>query len=289
MSPQVSVVQELLEEIGFPEYVQRFLDMGYDRRVVSLLFKIREFIRQDKVAQTLRFSSANGVGSEISPSSECICRCHEGTQQLSLLANISLASTSRNIHSLNESGEPSTSEDSDSRYRKRAYLSHRSKKPRTDLPVTDNSSGFISTVSSSQDADVSEFEDGSDSPTSSEPPPKKRKYCRRPKPDPNAPKHPLNAYVLFCRELRQKGENLSGEFGARSKSCSELWRALEPHDQQKYEEASRKQREWYRKAMASYKKTPDYIEYQEYLKTFQETVPNAKPRPGRPGRKEKNN
>ncbi|KAJ1658474.1 hypothetical protein IWQ61_002296 [Dispira simplex] len=199
MSPQVTLVKELLEQIGFPEYVQRFLDMGYDRRV--------------------------------------------------------------------------------------AYHSRHNKEPRSESPVISSSLGLPSTVSSSQDADISDFEDTDGSPTSSEPPRKKRKYCRRPKPDPNAPKHPLNAYVLFCRDLCQRGEKLSRDFGARSKSCSELWRALKPHDQQKYEEASRKQRERYKKAMESYRKTSQYTEYQKYVKTFQETVPNAKPRPGRPGRK----
>ncbi|KAG0360477.1 Non-histone chromosomal protein 6 [Podila minutissima] len=55
--------------------------------------------------------------------------------------------------------------------------------------------------------------------------PKKKK--RRAKKDPNAPKNPLSAYLLFCEEWREKvrAEHPDASFGTIGKLLGEQWRS----------------------------------------------------------------
>ncbi|KAF9123709.1 Non-histone chromosomal protein 6 [Mortierella sp. 14UC] len=55
--------------------------------------------------------------------------------------------------------------------------------------------------------------------------PKKRK--RKAKKDPNAPKNPMSAYLLFCEEWREKvkAQNPNSSFGELGRLLGEQWRA----------------------------------------------------------------
>ncbi|KAG0005588.1 Non-histone chromosomal protein 6 [Modicella reniformis] len=64
--------------------------------------------------------------------------------------------------------------------------------------------------------------------------PKKRK--RKAKKDPNAPKNPMSAYLLFCEEWREKvkAANPDSSFGELGRILGEKWRAYTDDEKSPY-------------------------------------------------------
>ncbi|KAI9652495.1 MAG: hypothetical protein M1831_006764 [Alyxoria varia] len=118
----------------------------------------------------------------------------------------------------------------------------------------------------------------------------KRKYKRHPKvrdspaveeiltrtfadwsqPDLNAPERPASAYVLFSNHVREEYQNVEVSFTAMAKIVGEKWQTLESEDRAKFEHRAAADKEQYRTALAEYKKTPEFAEYQEYVKVFKQ-------------------
>ncbi|RCI15537.1 hypothetical protein L249_3577 [Ophiocordyceps polyrhachis-furcata BCC 54312] len=98
----------------------------------------------------------------------------------------------------------------------------------------------------------------------------KRKYRRHPKPDENAPERPPSAYVLFSNKMREdlKSHNLS--FTEIAKLVGENWQGLPPAEKESYESQANAAKEKYHASLASYKKTPEYRKYLQYLHDFKE-------------------
>ncbi|KAK3185322.1 hypothetical protein K4F52_005824 [Lecanicillium sp. MT-2017a] len=98
----------------------------------------------------------------------------------------------------------------------------------------------------------------------------KRKYRRHPKPDENAPERPPSAYVLFSNKMREdlKSQNLT--FTEIAKLVGENWQSLDPAERESYESQANAAKTKYKKDMATYKKTPEYKKYQQYLQEFKE-------------------
>ncbi|KAL2165163.1 hypothetical protein VTH06DRAFT_459 [Thermothelomyces fergusii] len=96
----------------------------------------------------------------------------------------------------------------------------------------------------------------------------KRKYRRHPKPDENAPERPPSAYVLFSNKMREelKGRNLS--FTEIAKLVGENWQNLTAAEKEPYEAQAQAIKEKYLADLAEYKKTPQYSQYQAYLREF---------------------
>ncbi|KAB2568618.1 High mobility group B protein 13 [Lasiodiplodia theobromae] len=96
----------------------------------------------------------------------------------------------------------------------------------------------------------------------------KRKCRRRPKPDENAPERPASAYVIFSNQMREslKGQELS--FTEVAKLVGERWQTLSPGAREARERQAAAAKEKYYAELAEYKKTSEYIQYQEYLAEF---------------------
>ncbi|KAF4581011.1 high-mobility group 20A [Ophiocordyceps camponoti-floridani] len=98
----------------------------------------------------------------------------------------------------------------------------------------------------------------------------KRKYRRHPKPDENAPERPPSAYVLFSNKMREdlKSHNLT--FTEIAKLVGENWQNLPSAEKESYESQANAAKEKYHASLASYKKTPEYRKYLQYLHDFKE-------------------
>lgn len=78
---------------------------------------------------------------------------------------------------------------------------------------------------------------------------KKIGKAKKPK-DPNAPKKPKNAYILFCDQKREslkssfKGAELMKELGAQ-------WKILPEEDKKVFEEKAKEEKQNYQKALAA--------------------------------------
>ncbi|AEO53511.1 hypothetical protein MYCTH_2294934 [Thermothelomyces thermophilus ATCC 42464] len=96
----------------------------------------------------------------------------------------------------------------------------------------------------------------------------KRKYRRHPKPDENAPERPPSAYVLFSNKMREelKGRNLS--FAEIAKLVGENWQNLSAAEKEPFEARAQAIKDKYLADLAEYKKTPQYSQYQAYLREF---------------------
>ncbi|KAL2199255.1 hypothetical protein P885DRAFT_30678 [Corynascus similis CBS 632.67] len=96
----------------------------------------------------------------------------------------------------------------------------------------------------------------------------KRKYRRHPKPDENAPERPPSAYVLFSNKMREelKGRNLT--FTEIAKLVGENWQNLTAAEKEPFESQAQAIKDKYLADLAEYKKTPEYSQYQAYLREF---------------------
>ncbi|KAI9496736.1 high mobility group box domain-containing protein [Zychaea mexicana] len=98
----------------------------------------------------------------------------------------------------------------------------------------------------------------------------KRKYRRRPKPDKNAPNKPPSAYVMFSNHIRAEMKDQSMGFAEISKTIGEQWKTLSPEKKHFYELTAMQAKDAYLVEMQQYCRTPEYRQYQEYLKNFKE-------------------
>ncbi|KAJ1980760.1 hypothetical protein H4R34_002342 [Dimargaris verticillata] len=110
----------------------------------------------------------------------------------------------------------------------------------------------------------------------------RRSYRRYPKEDVHAPKKPRNAYLTFITEHRSRVKEPDMSFGATAKILGKMWQELDPLMRQHYLDRYDAELKDYERAMAQYKQTPQYQQYQTYYDTFMRTEKKA-PRPvGRP-------
>ncbi|ROT36832.1 hypothetical protein SODALDRAFT_361656 [Sodiomyces alkalinus F11] len=93
---------------------------------------------------------------------------------------------------------------------------------------------------------------------------------RQESPDENAPERPPSAYVLFSNKMRDdlKGRNLT--FTEIAKLVGEHWQSLSPAEKEPYETKAMNAKDKYNKALAEYKKTPEYRKYAQYLLEFKQ-------------------
>ncbi|KAJ9050828.1 hypothetical protein DSO57_1010622 [Entomophthora muscae] len=96
----------------------------------------------------------------------------------------------------------------------------------------------------------------------------KRRYRRHPKPDPNAPRKPQTAYIMFSNSIRSGGAYKHMSFTQSAQQVAEIWRTLAPHLRQPYLDRAEHERGVYREQIARYKLTPEYRDYQNYLRRF---------------------
>lgn len=82
------------------------------------------------------------------------------------------------------------------------------------------------------------------------------KKSKRSKKDPNAPKRPLSAFLLFSQEHRPdlQKEHPTESIGEISKRIGKMWSKIKPSEKKKFEEEAAKLKEAYEKKMAKYKK-----------------------------------
>jgi hypothetical protein len=85
---------------------------------------------------------------------------------------------------------------------------------------------------------------------------------RRRRKDPNAPKQPLTAYVIFSNEVRDQviNENPDANFGEIGKIIGAKWRALVPDDRKPYEEKANIERERYNRDLEDYRRSQGIYE-----------------------------
>uniref|UniRef100_A0A0G4HNL6 HMG box domain-containing protein n=1 Tax=Chromera velia CCMP2878 TaxID=1169474 RepID=A0A0G4HNL6_9ALVE len=77
------------------------------------------------------------------------------------------------------------------------------------------------------------------------------------KKDPNAPKKPRSAYILFTAdkraEITKKNPAMAKEVTKIAKMCGEAWGKLGEKDKKKYQDLAEKDKGRYEKEMKSYK------------------------------------
>lgn len=99
------------------------------------------------------------------------------------------------------------------------------------------------------------------------PPRQKRRYRRRPKPDPNAPIKPLTAYVAFMVECQESmGKDMS--FSAKTKAIGRAWQNVPKEERVRRETLARDENTRYQASIEEYERTEEYRAYMEYLETF---------------------
>ena len=98
----------------------------------------------------------------------------------------------------------------------------------------------------------------------------KRKYRRRPKPDKHAPVKPPSAYIMFSNQIRAEMKDQNMSFAEIAKSIGEQWKALSPEKKHSYELTAMQAKDAYLIAMQHHRQTPEYRQYQDYLKGFKE-------------------
>lgn len=96
----------------------------------------------------------------------------------------------------------------------------------------------------------------------------KRKYRRHPKPDENAPDRPPSAYVIFSNKIREDLKHQQLSFTEIAKRVGEYWQNLPPSEKEPYESQAFADKDKYNNALAEYKKTENYSNYQAYLAEF---------------------
>lgn len=96
----------------------------------------------------------------------------------------------------------------------------------------------------------------------------KRKYQRRPKPDPGAPVRPKSGYVMFSEHLRENPAVSALSFVEIAKLAGEAWRALSAGGRQHWENQSATAVDAYRMQLDDYQALPSYRQYQDYVLDF---------------------
>lgn len=85
------------------------------------------------------------------------------------------------------------------------------------------------------------------------------------KKDPNAPKKPLSAYMLFAKETREKikKENSDATFGEIGRKLGEAWRSVDKKNKDKFVKKAEKDKDRYKQEMVDYKSTKEADEEAE--------------------------
>ncbi|KAI8375988.1 uncharacterized protein BYT42DRAFT_572993 [Radiomyces spectabilis] len=98
----------------------------------------------------------------------------------------------------------------------------------------------------------------------------RRRYRRHPKPDKNAPVKPPSAYIMMSNDVRAQLKNENLTFSELAKILGNSWKTLSPEKRQRYERTAMRAKDEYLAALAHYRKTPEYKQYQEYLRQFKQ-------------------
>ncbi|KAL1924862.1 uncharacterized protein VTP21DRAFT_4516 [Calcarisporiella thermophila] len=100
----------------------------------------------------------------------------------------------------------------------------------------------------------------------------KRKYRRHVKPDPNAPVKPPSAYVSFANRVRDEIKDKNMSFTEIAKIVGEKWKNLDAREKEQLEADAARAKQEYHQAVADYEKTPEYRNYQHYINEFKNKV-----------------
>ena len=84
----------------------------------------------------------------------------------------------------------------------------------------------------------------------------KRKVSQKLK-DPEAPKKPLNAYMIFCKSRREKAKAMNPPVKIATKELAETWKTLSDKKKLKYKKKEDTLKIEYKKVMASYERPSD--------------------------------
>jgi len=84
--------------------------------------------------------------------------------------------------------------------------------------------------------------------------------------DPNAPKRPAPAYILFTKKFRLDNPKLSAIEVARA--AGKAWNVLGDVEKKEYTDAANAERENYKKLLVAYKKTAEYEAFREKQSKF---------------------
>lgn len=86
-------------------------------------------------------------------------------------------------------------------------------------------------------------------------PKKKLVGKKRKRKDPDAPKAPATAYVLFCKDKRPQvmAENPNADFAESNRKLGELWKAAPTDEREQYTSTAAKMRVEFQRDMAKYK------------------------------------
>ncbi|PLW20836.1 hypothetical protein PCANC_08244 [Puccinia coronata f. sp. avenae] len=102
------------------------------------------------------------------------------------------------------------------------------------------------------------------------PPKPKRRYRRHPKPDLNAPKKPLSAYVMFSNTVREQLQGQQISFTEIARIVGDRWKKLDPSTKEVFEREAAEQKDRWTRSMLAYKRTREYEQYRRYLQQFKE-------------------
>jgi len=99
---------------------------------------------------------------------------------------------------------------------------------------------------------------------------KKKMDRKHYKKDPNAPKRPPSAYMIYISEVRDKvvKENPGIEVNDVLKKIGSLWRNLDKKEEAKYQKKAEKLRAKYEKELTAYQKTDGYKAHQAEKEAF---------------------
>jgi hypothetical protein len=98
-----------------------------------------------------------------------------------------------------------------------------------------------------------------------------RPYRRHPRPDPNAPRKPKTAYVLFGEHVRQDPALGRSSFVDIAKEQGKRWRDLSVDERlHNWEKPAADRLQDYKDKLKKYKQTEDYRAYQTYLEEFKQ-------------------
>ncbi|XPS96714.1 hypothetical protein M3J09_005973 [Ascochyta lentis] len=98
-----------------------------------------------------------------------------------------------------------------------------------------------------------------------------RPYRRHPRADPNSPRKPKTAYVLFGEYTRQDPALSYLSFVDIAKEVGKRWRELDQEERVNlWEKPAAERLKAYKEEIERYKQTGDYQKYQKYLETFKQ-------------------
>lgn len=104
----------------------------------------------------------------------------------------------------------------------------------------------------------------------------KRGYRHHPRPDPNAPKRPYSAYVLFSNMVRDDLRVQLLSFAELSRRVGDRWQSLSTEQKEVWKQKAAEPLEKYNIALTKYQKSEEGKEYRSYLLDFRSTQPAKK-------------